>query len=299
VKTHPGRLFVTALLAVAALAFLANARSIDPAAHASIMGHLSKVHELDAELDNVVLKLRAGLLSNYDPLVDRVMRIRAHQRELEEGEEAIARVAGEDLARDLAALGVKLAEKEALIERFKSHNAVLANSFHYFPRSMDAVVRDPRTPPAFRNDTQTLVRDLLLLRLEPAATDYETVAMKISRLREQLAGQAPAVRASADVFLRHAQHMLDDQAELDRIVQAVTATSVKRPSDALAEAYGRAFERRLREANIYRLVLVLFSLALLAYAAVAVVGWRAGTAAIRRAAAGEISLAVRRLRRVA
>jgi len=80
-----------------------------------------------------VLKLRDALLNNYDPLVATLNLVNAHKRDLQDSEHGIVRVGGAELGTAMAGVAAKLAEKDALLEQFKSENALLKNSFHYFP----------------------------------------------------------------------------------------------------------------------------------------------------------------------
>ena len=80
----------------------------------------------EASLDRDVLQARAGLLTNYDPLVRSSEQIAAAVSELR------TRVASEGLDTgpvDRLAAATKVEEK--LTERFKSDNALLRNSLSY------------------------------------------------------------------------------------------------------------------------------------------------------------------------
>lgn len=277
---------IAGLLAIAGLCVVANVRAPDASVHGQIMASLGNLQAIDSELDEVVLKLRNGLLGSYDPVVEALRRINADRRDLERGRYALGRSGRGEFNAGMETLAATLAEKESLIERFKSRNAVLRNSLHYLPRAADALERDALTPRALRTGAHELTRDLLLLHLGSTITDPEALDMRISRLREQLAAQPPAVRDNADVFLRHAQQLLHEQARLDRLVQSIATTSVRRPAAALAEAYHAAYERRSLEANVYRFVLLLVSLALILYVAFFAIDRRVRPAA--RATGGAI-----------
>jgi diguanylate cyclase (GGDEF)-like protein/PAS domain S-box-containing protein len=81
--------------------------------------------------------------------------------------------------------------------------------------------------------------------------------------------------------LFHAQNVLQHQAAVDRLVDAITDPAVKRSGQSLADAYNTAFERRLLEANIYRFILLLVSAGLLTYAGSAFLRLRRSTGAMR------------------
>ena len=281
------------LAAATFIGFLAwNARMIDPAAHSRVIANLSKLQELDSELDETVLKLRDALLNNYDPLVATLNLVNAHKRDLQVGEHAIDRVGGAELGTAMAGVAAKIAEKEALLERFKSGNALLKNSFHYFPLSVETLLRDPQVPAEIRNPVQLLLRDILLLRLGATQTDYEQIALQISQLRRREMQQSPAVRRETQLVLLHAENVLHHQVVVDRMVDEITAPAVSRASQSLAEAYNSAFGRKLHDANFYRFILLLVTAGLLTYAGFAFLRLRRNTGELKHALdrqAGEIA----------
>lgn len=273
-----------ALLAAALVVFLlANARSIDPATHSRVIANLSAMQELDSELDEIVLKLRDALLNNYDPLVATFELIKSRQRDLEQGEHAIVGRGETELDSAMAEVSGKLAGKEALIEQFKSRNALLRNSFYYFPLSVDGLSRDPQVPPAVRAHAQALLRDMLLLRLGATPADYELIALAIDQLRRQQRPYPPSIRARLEIVLQHARNVLAHQEELDRLVRDITAADIRNVGKSLTEAYNRVFERELKQANLYRFILLLVSLGLLTYAVFSFLRLRDNAAELRKA----------------
>jgi diguanylate cyclase (GGDEF)-like protein/PAS domain S-box-containing protein len=269
-----------ALVAAIALALLGwQARPLDAATHSRVVTDLAKLQELDADIDETVLKLRDALLNTYDPLVVTLALVNAHERDLEFARDAVARVGGPELLSAMIALRGKVAEKQALLERFKSDNALLRNSFHYFPLSVDKLLRDPQVPDALRGRVQRLQRDVLLLRVGATYADYELTALQVRQLEQEEVGSS--LRERTRLVALHANNVLTHQATVDRLVRDITEAGLKPASHALAEAYNRAFERKLREANAYRFILLLASAALLSYAAFAFFRLRQGAAAMR------------------
>ncbi len=119
-------LIVTALL----MFLFANARYTDPARHNRIVANLSEIEKLNSDLNEIVLETRYGVVNNYDPLVATLDRVKRRQRELETGEYAIARQGDAGIDREMATFSQVLLQKEELIERFKSRNAMLKNSIY-------------------------------------------------------------------------------------------------------------------------------------------------------------------------
>jgi len=254
------------VLAVPLVGFLlANARPIDPVAHSRTVGSLGKIQELDSELDEIVLKLRDALLTNYDPLVATSSLLKLYQKELGQGDYAVVGL-DQDLKAPFAELTSRLAAKDALLEKFKSRNALLRNSFHYLPLSARALSNDARAPRALQERVQELLRYILLLRVGATQSDYALLDLQAKQLRAAGADAPRDVRVKLDVLLKHAEHVIALQEQMDNLVRRITGVDVERAGSALATAYNRAFERRLREANLYRFILIALSLALMAYA---------------------------------
>jgi diguanylate cyclase (GGDEF)-like protein/PAS domain S-box-containing protein len=273
-----------AMLALTAIAFLLmNVRSIDPAAHTRVMANLHELEELDAQLDATVLKLREALLSSYDSLVETSSLIKAHLHDLEQGDYALTRLGGHELGAAMEAVAAGVERKEALIEQFKSRNAVLKNSYHYFPRAIDALAQDREAGVQLRDDAQSLLREILLLRLGATAGDYERVHLQLGRFEKREDRLASGPGAKKAVAVQHAALVLGHQAEVDRLVREVTGMGVNRTSHSLRVAYNHVFEQKLRESNLYRLVLLLLSLALFAYGGSSFLKLRHSTARLQTA----------------
>jgi hypothetical protein len=91
----------------------------------------------DTELTRDVLLVRAGLLASYDSLA---ATSRDWSRDLEtlRRESASSRHAATALSELLETLTLAVQRKQALIEHFKSDNALLRNSLIYFDRAAQA-----------------------------------------------------------------------------------------------------------------------------------------------------------------
>jgi diguanylate cyclase (GGDEF)-like protein/PAS domain S-box-containing protein len=275
---------VSASLMVVLIVLLAvKGRSIDPAAHTRVMSNLSELEELDSEANATVLKLRDALINSYDPLVATFHLMKAHQHDLEQGEYAVARRGGPELGTAMKAVAAQIAQKEALVEQFKSRNALLKTSYLYFPLSVEAFMGDPATTPQQRTQAQRLLRDVLLLRLGAAPEDYRRLSRQLDDFRtaHQHAGLRPEFKTA--VLVQHAGNVLEHQARVDALVREITELGVNRTSHSLRAAYHGAFEQRLREANLYRFLLLLTTLILLTYAASSFVRLRQTTSHLQQA----------------
>lgn len=253
-------------LAVAGLLLLVivNVRSIETGQHTRIRETLSELRQMDAELNAAVIKLRHGLLHNYDTLVHTLNVLKQHARELG-GHSAVLPARGaDDIRQDLATLSQTLASKEEMIEEFKFSNSVLKNSFQYFPRTIDALVHNPQVPPALRQRLHFLLNGILLLPVEGTAERYEQVAELVNALRnEQL---SEPLQTRLDHLIKHAQNILVHQGRIDSLTRAIVPADAPLLGQRLEQTYNKWHESQVRESNFQRFLLVLVAIILIYYA---------------------------------
>jgi len=271
------------LVIAALLGFLfVNSPSIDHVRHTQVLTALSKLQELDSQMDEIVLKHRFGLVNNYDSLVATLESIERYKHDLEKGGYAIAGLGNPEIDRAMADYSKSLAEKEAVIERFKSRNAVLRNSSYYFPLAVDKLSRDPRVSGALRAQAESLLRRVLLLRISATTDEYESVARALRPLLEKRGSSPGPVGLLLQEVIQHAQKILAYQQEVNQLVLRITSAQTEHLGIGLTQSYTRSFERDLARANVYRFLLFLSSLALLAYAVDSFLRLRKNAARLRQ-----------------
>ena len=111
---------------------LVKTQSIDYPAHDRFNSDLRRLKELDATINQDVLKARYNLLTYYDPLINQLAEVKELQSDLKKLGSG-AKEGQQDVLEALDAYASMSAHKEQLIERFKSQNAILRNSLRYFP----------------------------------------------------------------------------------------------------------------------------------------------------------------------
>jgi diguanylate cyclase (GGDEF)-like protein/PAS domain S-box-containing protein len=259
--------WLAGLVIAALLGFLfVNSPSIDHVRHTQVLTALSKLPELDSQVDEIVLKHRFGLVNNYDSLVMNLESIKRYQHDLEQGEYAIAGRGNPEIDRAMAGFSTRLAEKETVVERFKSRNAVLRNSSYYFPLAVDRLSRDRRVSGPLRAQAESLLRQVLLLRISATPDEYESAARALQPLVGKRGSYPGQVGLLLQEVIQHAEKILAYQQEVDQLVLKITSAQTEHLGRNLTQTYTRSFERDLARANVYRLLLILSSLALFAYA---------------------------------
>ncbi len=253
-------------VALVSIFLLANARYMDPARHNRIIANLSEIEKLNSDLNEVVLKIRYGLVNNYDPLVATLDRIKRRQKELENGQYAIAGRGDEEIDGEMAAFSQVLLQKEELVERFKFGNALLKNSFYYMPLAVAEAGTGPGVSSATQGTLQSLLREVLLLHVASSHESFDRVSRELDRLQAARARNSEAVGSRLERVARHVQNILVHQREMEDLISRITAGDLKLLGRNLTESYNRSFERGLHRADVYRFFLSLVCLGLLAYA---------------------------------
>ena len=84
-----------------------------------------------------------------------------------------------------------------------------------------------------------------------------------------------------DNVLTHAKVIIAHKSQVDPLVEQIISLPVSRKTNELTEAYNAAHEARVRETNIYKLYLYLFSVLLLGYIAYIMLQLRRSTQALQ------------------
>ena len=241
------------LLLVTWLSFSAlntNAERFDRALSA-----LDRLAATESELRRDVLSARAGLLRNYDPVVDEVDAL---DEELEQLRAVAAIDAATAAAIDRVATSV--ARQEELVELFKSNNALLQNSLAYFDRSSARLgASNPSDPigPA----VSALAAGMLHLTLDTSTA----TAAKVQGLLDGVAssssssGDDDSVRA----LLAHARLLLDLLPATDRALKSLRAVREDQDQQAVRSLVLKRQELSRTTARQFRLLMYVASLLLI------------------------------------
>ena len=269
---------------------LVKSANPDPVLHESTLHTLHALILDDAALHRDVLKARANLLPNYDPLVRATDGLR--------GAIDALRIVGEAahgetdaviiwLLRELAAT---VAEQEALIETFKSDNALLQNSLTYFMHASHGPglqTGDGRQD--VTAEVGVLTNAMLRFMREPQSGTAGEVASSLDRLARLPAAQQP-LEADIATLVAHGRVIVEMLPKVDGILGQLLAVPTATWGQAVQESYLDHFGRVTARAKIFRVLLYLASLALLAY--LSLLFWRLHTSA-RTLAERSSSLQVR------
>ena len=209
----------------------------------------------EASLDRDVLQARAGLLTNYDPLVRSSEQIAAAVSELR------TQVASEGLDTgpvDRLAAATKVEEK--LTERFKSDNALLRNSLSYVGHLSTSLGFNDRN---FR--LGALATAILQLTLDSSARAQQAVEERLLELAVQPPVEAD--QGTAQALISHVRLLKILLPSVDDTLRGLFAVQTGPPLEETRAQFARLHIASESSAQRFRLLLyatsVLLALALI------------------------------------
>lgn len=264
------------LLLSALLGFLYyKSSSVDARKHVVVSAQLRHLRQLDEVLGQYVLQARMGLLNNYDAIIDVQRQIDSAIEKLRTERPDLFAVQGAGLPDKFAIYLAARAEKNDLLESFKSKNAVLKNSARYFPVAVDNLLNGER-PTNNGDPVEADVRDrlqtLLLVYLNtPSEHGKRLIEDALSRFTLRMRSYPPSQREQIQSLVQHARIMLSYKDETDQIITRVLNSSTIGLGDEVYTLYNMQFEADEHDANLYRFWLMLFALMGLIYGAYSLV----------------------------
>jgi len=222
---------------------------------------LQALHALvlnDAALHRDVLEARAGLLPSYDPLVEAISGLHGAIDTLQIGASGES---GAGFEQHVRALAAEVSEQEALTEAFKSNNALLQNSLTYFTHASREFGQEVENGQAtVAREVGELVNAMLRFMREPRGDAAGEVSAALERLDD-----LPERRPDIGTLMAHARIIVNVlpnvDAALGRLLAGATAERARALQNAYLDHHGRIEAR----AEVFRILLYLASVLLLAY----------------------------------
>jgi signal transduction histidine kinase len=264
--SHTLRVVAAVALAMLILALLIyKTRAVDLEAHNAIVDTLRQIDKVDSKLNNLALQAKLAQSSDYDAIAAIFPTLRTLHGALETGPLGLR---GRHSARVDHALDAYLdlmSTKEELTERFKSHNAVVRNSMNFLPVGGDQLVSElgVQGRDGLSRAVEGLVKDVLEYDLLGTVAAQAQVQRDIQGLRARSADLDTAQAVSLAQLLAHAKTILREKPITDRLLNDLVHLPSAKYRNDLGLAYERVFNTRQEEVNVYRVILMGYSMLLL------------------------------------
>jgi signal transduction histidine kinase len=251
-----------------------SATDVDAELFDRALGTLDRMAMAESGLHRDVLSARTGLLRQYDPLV---LEINTIDDSLDQLRQTMAMDAESTDA--IGRLATSIGTQEALVEDFKTKNALLQNSLAYFE------LTSARLSGAERNKITALAAAMLHLTLDTSAETAREVEDRLNELAEE--AHPPGSAELLDSLVAHGRLLNQLLPDTDRILKTLFAQPLKENIAAVrADVLSRQAAARAT-ARQYRLTLYAISLLLVVLLLVVGLQLRARARSAQRRAALE------------
>jgi signal transduction histidine kinase len=244
-----GLITVLLLCSLAAAGILLNRTLMRDVSPAKMLVALDAYERAQANLERDAIKLRGGLLHNYDPLVADVAQLDASTSQLTSFAGSSA-----SLRRQASRLASAAATQAQLTEQLKSDSALMQNSLAYFSRLSTPGVGAP----APRPDVSALAAAMLRLTLDASAESQAEVARRIQSVARDTRG------SDTNPLLSHARLLQRLLPATDQAVESLLAADAAAERHSLRAALQRELAADQSEATVVRVALSLISILLAA-----------------------------------
>ncbi len=256
-----------AILLVAGLVtmVLALSRGPDEQSHETILNALRAVDLTFAGMQRDVLQARSGILKNYDFLGLAIDRMRVDLQRIAAISASVSVEDRASLEERLAAVGQSIAHNEAMIEQFKSGNAMIQNSLRIFLQTLNEIRKrmvGAESVPALL-ETQLLGQQMWRFQNAHDPALAAELRSGLLRLRKATWPEMADLKTS---LVEHGLLIVRTLPAVDAVVGATQAAETVAGIRELQHEYFRQFGRMNARMSTIRLMLSLISLGLCAYA---------------------------------
>ena len=265
----PRRIAVVALvtLLVTTLGFLfSRTQAIDLDAQNRIMLNLRELEKLDAQWNVNILRSHIGLNPDYDPLTAPLPRMRQLQANLGA---SLSMARGPDAAVTYGEMVRAMAQKQDLVEQFKSQNAVLRNSLMYFPpaiadlktelNGIESALVPSRTVLQLDAALNSLLTDVLRFNLVPDPALGRQIERNIDTVMVLSAWFSPNIRETVEELVRHARIVLRYRQLENQLEKRIDDTNTAAITTRLASQFVKSFDQVQIDRQRYRGYLFAYS----------------------------------------
>ena len=254
----------TALLIL--LLLFVKAQPVDPDSHNRVSGDIAELQKRDTELGETVLQLHYHLTNNYDGVVALMQHIDALGAALQRHQQQGLLPDTPEARHAMTVLRARIEEKAALLNDFKSGNAVMKNSLIYLPSLIGQVLEKlPHRNEVASERFEQLLRDALLVSINADEGSIDMLEADIVEVESILPTLPENIRGPARYVVLHARLLLEMDRTMPALLTELTAFhgyTLGADLDALYQDY---YQRQQQQAAIYRFFLLLAAMLTLGY----------------------------------
>jgi len=233
-------------------------QQVDTSNSVSVEADFRQVKQLDANLNELVLKSRYGLESNYDRLARTVTLVSNIV-----DRQTLVFPNTDNTPADLAFRDFRSAivNKIDLIENFKSHNSVLRNSIRYAPAAGDELISITESEGLVAENLlyRAAVKEVLEHSVLFTGSSVEKLKLLLPQI-ENIEGNLPdyALITAAE-FLNHTQKAVDEKQTTDRYLSGILSSQASDRLELLQQKYNQRVQKQLSSTNTISYLLAAYA----------------------------------------
>jgi signal transduction histidine kinase len=247
-----------------------SASASDPVNNFENVALLRQIKQLDANWELDAMKSRLGINQSYDPLTNPLPELDALPQQLTSLASTFERDSSAALAASVASLQRELKHKSALIDAFKSHDAVLRNSLAFLPTAASEITPDHpvrrEADAAALERAETAARKVLLATLwyddVASAETLAEIEQGMTELARDKLLLSTATAKPIDLFGMHVRAVLREHHIVEKVMDEIAATKTGAYLDQINEILSREQQRNTLQAQRHRVYLLLLAIAL-------------------------------------
>jgi len=259
-SSRPLPLLLLAATAALVVAFYFQTRLMDVDRHNAVSQDILTLKQLDTHLNEQTLKAVSLQLIQYDSLVSTVNRMKMLDKRLNAPSTGLYDHVGPGVNKQLKIYTSLMLAKIDIVESIKSHTAIVRNTLSYLPLEIERVTKGRHEPEVM--DIHRLLSAVLQHNLSPSENTRANVLAIMNTLRS--ANLKAVDRAAVDNALMHVRANLKANEAISKDIEKFIQFPTIRALDLLFEAHTEFSTARIKEANLYRIVLLVLSLVLFA-----------------------------------
>ena len=240
-------------------------QSIEFTEHEQYHEQLVKLKDNYAILNQNLLKSRYEILTSYDVFVKELSELKQTQQNMKNIPKFIHTEGVSEIKQLLVENAEVIKEKESLIERFKSKNAILKNSLSYLPILTRDIGYAESRDWYLETNLNDLLYNVLLYNLTSDEKIAPAIESQIDQLSEMKDQYAASDRSLIELAIAHTKAIILHKPQVDALTKQLLELPTKQLSDLLYKTYEHHYEKALKTVNIYRLYTYFFSLLFLGW----------------------------------
>ena len=254
-------------------------QAIDTSLHQQVNGKLSELKQVDAEWNLDILRSKAGINQNYDPINTPSQWLQENQTTLLA---AISQTKTPEIDEATEVLRKAIDSKITLVDQFKAQHALLKNSLNFLPTAVTQLrkqIAEARNKEARNTPTETstkppkqsteltdlevmtneMLTEVLKYNLTPDTAIKTHIEALITILSEQQSHYPEAIQIQLGMILNHTKTIMKQKASEDAVLVKIGQVPINTHINTLAGHFEQSFDAAITAQNTWRGALIAYS----------------------------------------